>query len=242
MKSTLMLKKFDTKTVPGTMNLKDLRTFFGGKLIYTEDLININDDSIQFSYVLSGKNTGFQYYDDNIPDDWETSFVENLTDLKKNNQTLTLLNQNADNLINNTRWQVIIKAKNILTDYLFFKMKESRIFKMINYTDLYNLSINKSIYDYIKNNIINTYKFENIEFYAEYYDIKVDQAITKNVLLQFNPSLDVDTYKPENYIKDINIINLNIYDFENITIQYNQSKPSSQFGFNYYFNLTFSKV
>ena len=112
MKSTLMLKKFTTTPVVGTMNTKELRTFFGGKAMYTEDVINIDDDTIQFSFVVSGNNYGYQYYDvDHIPEGLEEEFSENLVDLKLNHQTISLLNQNNDNLSNNTRWEIKIKAK-----------------------------------------------------------------------------------------------------------------------------------
>ena len=58
-----MLKKFNTNTVPGTMNQKELRTFFGGKMIYSEDTIYINDDTINFSNVVGDYNNGYQYFD-----------------------------------------------------------------------------------------------------------------------------------------------------------------------------------
>ena len=46
MKSNLMLKKFSRNSVAGTMNQKEIRTFFGGKMLYSEDVIKINNDSI----------------------------------------------------------------------------------------------------------------------------------------------------------------------------------------------------
>jgi len=40
----------------------------------------------------------------------------------------------------------------------------------------------------------------------------------------------------------MNIINFNPYKFDNINIQYNQSKSSSQYSFDYYFDLNFTKI
>ena len=51
-----MLKKFSTNSVPGTMNQNELRTFFGGKMIYSEDSILINNDSINFSQLVNNFN------------------------------------------------------------------------------------------------------------------------------------------------------------------------------------------
>ena len=159
MKSNLILKQFETDKVRGTMNVRDLRTFFGGKIAYTEDFININNDSVEFSYVNAGKNIGYQYYNrDDNPSDWETDFIENFTDLKNNYHSISLLNQTSVNLNTNTRWKIEISAKDILRDYLFFKFKESRVFQSINYDELYNNGINDTIYNYIDWNVINNYK------------------------------------------------------------------------------------
>ena len=95
MKSNLILKKFSTNSVPGTMNQKELRTFFGGKIIYSEDNIYINNDSINFSQVVSDINNGYQYYDVSLAKNKEINFYENLTDLKSNNQSISLLSQNS---------------------------------------------------------------------------------------------------------------------------------------------------
>ena len=118
MKSNLLLKQFSRNYVPGTMNQKELRTFFGGKIIYSEDKIYINDDSISFSQVISDTNNGYQYYDINsIPPEWETQYKENLTDLKANNHKISLYNQTATEINNNTRWQININGSDILKDY-----------------------------------------------------------------------------------------------------------------------------
>ena len=242
MKSNLMLKKFSVNSVPGTMNQKELRTFFGGKVIYTEDKININNDSINFNQVVSDDNNfdGYQYYASDVPEYWETEFYENLSDLKYNNQVLSLYSQNTQTLNDNTKWQIIINGSNILRDYLFFKIKEQRAFKVINAKDVHSNNINKAIYEYINYNIFKRYRLEKVDFYVEYYDLK-NQTLFDNLMLQYNPKFTVDVYKPNN-ISNINLIGYDPYKFDTITVQYNQSKPSNQYSFNYYFNLTFTKI
>ena len=241
MKSNLMLKKFSVNSVPGTMNQTELRTFFGGKIIYSEDNININDDSINFSQVVGDYNNGFQYYDkDTIPEMWETQFYENLTDLKENSQKISLYNQSSSNLTDNTRWQIIINGSSILKDYLFFKIKEQRVFKIINANEVYSNNINNAIYEYITNNIFGRYRLEKIDFYVNYYDIK-KQTIYDSIKLQYNPKFNVNVYKEENLINK-SVVDFNPYKFDTITIQYNQSKPSTQYSFDYYFNLSFTKI
>ena len=241
MKSNLMLKKFSTNTVPGTMNQKELRTFFGGKVMHLEDIISINDDTINFSHVVGDYNNGYQYFDiSTIPDDWETYFSENLTDLKFNNQTISLLSQNSATMLNNTKWQIVINGSSILRDYLYFRLKEQRVFKMINANELYSNNINSAIYDYVNKNIFSRYRLEKVTFYVKYYDIK-NQNIYSNIKLQYNPKFDVDVYDSVN-LANANIIGFDPYKFDSIILQYNQIKSSSQYSFDYYFDLTFSKI
>jgi len=236
-----MLKKFSTNVVPGTMNQKELRTFFGGKMIYSEDNIYINDDSINFSQVVGDYENGFQYFDNTtIPDYWETQFYENLTDLKDNNHTISLFNQTSANMNNNTRWQITINGSNILKDYLFFKIKEQRVFKIVHSNEVYSNNINNAIYEYISYNIFSRYRLDKVNFYVSYYDIK-NQTTYDNIKLQFNPQFNQDVYKKEN-LTNINVVGYDPYKFDNINILYNQSKPSDQYSFHYYFDLNFTKI
>lgn len=244
MKSNLILKKFSVNSVPGTMNQTELRTFFGGKIIYTEDEIYINDDAIKFSQIVNNTingNNGYQYYDiTTIPDDWEITFNENLSDLKQNNQVISQYSQTQSDKNNNTRWLININGAQILKDYLFFKIKEQRVFKIIRQNDIYSNDINNAIYEYINQNIFNRYKLDSIQFYVNYYSI-TDQTIYNNIVLQYNPIFNPDVYQTAN-LTNISIQNYDPYNFNSVSILYNQSKPSNQYNFNYYFDINFAKI
>lgn len=240
MKSNLILNKFSTNAVPGTMNQQELRTFFGGKVLYSEDSIYINNDSVKYSQVVSDVNNGYQYFDISTIVDWETEFYENLTDLKSNNQSISLFSQNSVTLNDNTKWQITINGSAILKDYLFFKMKEQRVFKTINESDVYSKNINNAIYEYITYNIFSRYRLDKIDFYVSYYDIK-KQSIYDNILLQYNPTFNVNVYNKSN-LSNMTVVGYDPYKFDSIVIQYNQSKPSNQYSFDYYFDLNFTKI
>ena len=235
MKSNLILKKFKTNSIPGTMNQKEIKTFFGSKMLYIEDIVKINNDSIKFSQT----NNGFQYYDKSITN-LEIDYSENISDLKNNNHTISLINQNDLTLTDNTNWKININGVNILKDYLFFKIKQQRVFKNIYVSDVLHDNINNSIYEYITLNVLNRYKLDKIEFYVQYYDIN-KQTVFSDILLQYNPKFNVNVYKKENLI-NMTIVGYDPHKFNDIIIQYNQSKPSTQFSFNYYFDLIFNKI
>jgi len=243
-KSNLILKKFSVNSIPGTMNQTELRTFFGGKIIYTEDKISINDDAIKFSQIVNDTtngNNGYQYYDINtIPDGWEVNFNENLSDLKDNNQVIIPYSQTESDKNNNTRWQININGSQILKDYLFFKIKEQRVFKIIRQDDIYSNDINNAIYEYINSNIFSRYRLDSVQFYVSYYSI-TNQTIYNNIILQYNPKFNPDVYKTEN-LTNVSVQGYDPYNFNNITLLYNQNKPSSQYNFDYYFDLNFTKI
>lgn len=235
-----MLKKFSRNSVSGTMNQKEIRTFFGGKIIYSEDNITINNDSINFSQDVSDNNNGYQFYNYDITSEWETQFYENLTDLKENNQILSLFSQNETTLTTNTKWKIVINGAAILKDYLFFKLKEQRVFKIINSKDVYSNNINNAIYEYISYNIFPRYRLDKIDFYVKYYDIS-EQSIYDSLILQYNPKFNADVYDKNN-LSNISVVGYDPYKFDNIVIQYSQSKPSNQYCFDYYFDLKFTKI
>lgn len=235
-----MLKKFSRNAIPGTMNQQELRTFFGGKVIYSEDNIYINNDSIVFSQLISDYDYGFQYYDYDTLTGWETDFYENLTDLKSNNQSISLSSQNDIYLQSNTKWQITINGATILKDYLFYKIKEQRVFKKVHADEVYSKNINNAIYEYITYNVFGRYRLDKVDFYVSYYDIQ-QQSIYSDILLQYNPKFNVDVYKKEN-LSNMSVVGYDPYKFDTITIQYNQSKPSSQYSFDYYFDLNFTKI
>ena len=105
---------------------------------------------------------------------------------------------------------------------------------------MYSNNINNAIYEYITYNIFSRYRLEKIDFYVGYYNIQ-QQTIYDNVLLQYNPTFNPDVYKKEN-LSNMSVVGYNPYKFDTITIQYNQSKPSTQYSFDYYFDLNFTKI
>ena len=81
---------------------------------------------------------------------------------------------------------------------------------------------------------------DSIQFYVKYYSI-TDQTIYNNIILQYNPTFNPDVYKSEN-LTNVSIQGYNPYNFNSITVLYNQNKPSNQYNFNYYFDINFSKI
>jgi len=253
MKENLILKKYKKETVNGTFNLLEDESFFSSKIMDIEDNIIIDDKSIQyFQYFINvdstdstgktlAKNNGYQY---NAVDKFKESFfLLDVVELKLINHTISEAQQKDIDRKNNTKWKISINIKNILREYLFAKIKERRTFKSLNYKNFLNNDINNSIYEYINLNILDRYKFDNIIFYSKYTDIKNNTVFSNTILKQFDPKFKSDIELIENKNNDVNIDISNFIDpLANVNIDYFQTKPSSDYKFDYYFNIYFKKI
>lgn len=238
MKNNLIISKYKTEKVPGTKSIYDNRTFFGSKMIELEDDIIIDNYIIQYSEVYDvndKKNTGFQYYKDN--NNVERNYLIFLDNIKNNNQTITMLSQNLVDLKVNTNWLLIIDWKQILKDYLFYKLKEARTFKTVKYSDTTKENINLYIYDYIEQNLLSKYDFKSIDLYVQYFELdQNDKDIDVN--LSYNPTFDVNVRKEENKIANMNSTKFT----DKISLNYKQTKSSEIYVFKYYFDLNLTRI
>jgi hypothetical protein len=238
MKSDLIITRFKTQPIIGTKESNDTKTFFGSKMVDIEDTITIDNTEIQYSELFrtgTTDNNGYQYYRD--IDNLESIYLVNLTDVKDNYHTITLVSQSVIDLTNNTQWTISIKWKDILRDYMFYKLKNRRTFKCIKYTDVLSENINLFIRDYIVDNLLNRYQFSQINFYVEYVDLQVGDEFSDPNLV-FDPLFTIDVKKDENSIKNVN----STLSDDLLLINYKQTQSSSNKKFNYYFDLIFTKI
>jgi len=243
MKDSLMLKKYKTENVSGVYNLKEEKTFFGSKLMEIEDYIEIRDRSIPYYDVndVTDMNSGYQYYD--LNEIKESITIFDIVSIKNNNHKISKSLQNDDIERYNTRWKINIDIKNILRQYLFGKIKESRVFRSISYKYFTNNNINTSIYEYINMNILDRYELDKIELYVKYIDIK-NNVIYSNLAIKqydpkFNQSIELEKYK----VSNTNLkLDLYLDKLAPINVEYYQVKSSTEYKFDYYYNLYFKKI
>lgn len=247
MKSNLLLKKYKITTDYGTKNLKPQKSFFGSIMLDVEDEILIDNSSISYKQISNPDDRnqdGYQYYDlDTLGLESETEYSFNLSDLKEKNHTIKLYNQSEDSVARNTSWEYDINVKNILRNYLFYRLKEKRVFKCIKNTYFINNNINLSIYKYIDENLINRYSFDQLNFYVNYYDITRNQTYLNTPLLQLDPKYDVTVYSNEYKINNVDVVKKdNFENLQNLKVIYNQIKEAGRYKFNYYFTLNYKRI
>lgn len=253
MKDNLQLKKFVTENINGTFNLLEESTIFGSKVMDIEDDIYINDKSIQyfqyFHEITStgiteqelAKNNGYQFYNFNQYE--EDLYIMDVVALKDTYHTISKLQQSEiDNKLN-TKWKITIKIKDILKEYLFAKIKEYRTFKALSYINFQNNNINDSIYNYININLLDRYKFDRLDLFINYINIKDNTIYSNLILKQYDPKYNSAIELPGFKVTNINLETSNYLDLlADININYSQIKPSSDFKFDYYFNIYYKKI
>jgi len=254
MKENLILKNFVTEKVNGTFNLLEEETFFGSKVMEIEDDVNINDTSVQyFQYFYTitdpnnsaqtnaAKNNGYQF--SALNQFVEDFFLLDCVQLKLNNHTIIKAQQTEIDEKNNTKWNIILDIKTILREYLFSKIKERRTFKSIKYNNFLNSDINRSIYNYIELNVLDRFQFDSIDFFVKYTDIKNNTVYSNTTLKQFDPKFRSDIELLEYKNNNVNVKIDNFIDpLSNVKIDYFQTKPSTDYKFDYYFNIHFVKI
>ena len=242
MKDNLELKKFEKEYVNGTYNLIEQKVFFNSKIMDIEDEIIIDNKSIQYYQIIDNNDDfgyGYQYYIKTTKEKFE--FLDVIV-LKKNNHSITLLQQDDVDKMYNTKWSININTKNILREYLFAKIKEYRTFKTIKSSDFLNKNINTSIYDYINNNILDRYMVYKTNLYIKYINI-TDNSVISETIKQYDPKYDYSVKNANNYVKNANTLQLDTSDsLSNMIINYSQTKPSTEYKFDYYYEIIFRKI
>jgi hypothetical protein len=213
----------------GTFNMVEESNFFGAKMLEVEDSISISNQNI----IYYQKSTGEQV--DISIESSLTSQVYSASDNMKVHQTLDLdptqLNYQKEG---NTKWVLTIDLKNILTDYLFAVMKRYRTFEGISNNLTRTNDVNTAIKQYIANNVLNRYKFSKLDLYVSYKDLMQQNVLRyKNT---WNQNIVSDANLLKKAQKDLS------FDESELKIYFSQEKSSSQYNFEYYFNILFEKI
>jgi hypothetical protein len=237
MKENLILKQFDTQDVNGTYELKEFKWFFGSKMLEVEDEVIIDNITIQYSQ----ESNGFQNYDTESQSTNENFLTPNLNDVKIEYHNIELIPQSEKQLENNTRWKLTIDMKSILTDYVFYKMKERRTFKGLKQDNFLNKNINLSLKNYIQTNVINRYKYKKLDLYIKYNNIEESQNVLTTTKLQFQTTFNPLVKESVNLTQDYTTRNQNLR-LTTLDVLYNQIKPSNNYNFDYYFDIYFEKI
>ena len=225
MKTTHISPEYKYNNVYGTLSMLEKKSFLSSKLMVYENNINILNENI--IYYQNNNNEQLNLNAEKVL----PQILYNTVDDKKNNSILTQNNLNND-LYNNTKWILTIDVNTILFNYLFANLKKYRTFEGVaNNITLYN-DVNSAMKEYINRNLIYLYDMTKIEVFLKYNDLNVSGY-------RFNNFYDANIESNNNLTNKYNITTDAIT--RKTIINFNQEKISSNFSFNYYYNLYFNK-
>lgn len=224
-----MSPEYTKLKVYGTFNMVEESNFFASKMIDIE-----NDIYIQKQDILYYQNLNGEQLDLSVESSISSNVYSSITS-KKDNHTLIIDDTQSDIQRNkNTKWILNINLKNILSDYIFSSIKKFRSFEGLKNNMTRYDNINVAIQRYIDFNIIDRYKLSEVELFIQYKDLRNQSLLRyKN---SWNPSIDL----PENKFKKLQTETA--IDGSSIKIMFNQEQDSSQFSFDYFYNLVFVKL
>jgi hypothetical protein len=218
-----------TKTnVYGTFNMLEESNFFSGKMLEIEDNVSIINEDIIWYQRLNGEQLDF------TTESSLNSIVYSSSLSKQKNHKLILDEKQSDFQLNrNTKWILDISLSNILSEYIFANLKKWRTFEGLKTDYTLEKDVNITMLKYISSNVLTRYRFTKIELFIDYKDLRSDSLLKlKNT---WNNNLNRN-----NLFNKIETIT--DFDEKNIKVLFEQQKSSSDFNFEYFFNVYFQKI
>lgn len=227
MRRTYISPEFTYEQVPGTLNMRETRFPQGSKMMEIEDTISISEDTIYW-YQNSQKEQI-----NPISESSTQPVGVNLVDIKQKNSKLYLQkNQSTLALESNARWVLEIEWREVLIQYIFARIKESRTFEGVIARDTLRQNVDLSIRDYIGFNILSRYELSENLFWTKYSKILDSGRLQYNNL--YDRTTKLEMFKNRQFSTRISEGKL--------FIEFNQQQPALDWVFDYYYTLNFRKI
>jgi len=229
MRRNFISPEYTYNQVFGTNNMEEESSFFGSKMMEIEDMLEIKSDSIVYY-----QNSNSEQLDLEREYDFP-SVIYNIVDDKKNNHTLVLDDFQSKNQSDNfAKWIMTINVRDLLKNYLFATLKKERSFEGVLNSMSINKNVDFAIKDYIEKNILNRYKFTQLELYISPNSLlNVENLKYKNI---WDEKIEQPQYKFIQFASEID------NNFRNMKVFFSQNFSSNFYSFKYYFNLKFEKL
>jgi len=229
MRRNYISREFDYSNISGTFNMKDVRSFFGSKMMEIEDFISITDRTIVYYNNVNGEQL------DSIVESSGTPILYSMPIDKLVNHKIEInRNQGQESIDRNTEWILTVDIGSMLSNYIFANIKNNRVFDGVMNSNTVSNSVDSAIRDYISSNIFGRYRYSNIDFFISYNDLSGSNVLRfKN---DWSPNIGVESNIFSRLNTDLSA------DKKILTIKFKQDKGSLNFNFSYYFNIFFEKA
>jgi hypothetical protein len=229
MRRTYISPEYISTKLYGTFNMVEESNFFSAKMLDIEDSLYLRDQDLIYYQNANGEQTDFSIESSLTPQVYST------IDSKKSNHTLLLdETQSQFQKDTNTKWVMTIDLETILSDYIFSSMKKFRSFEGLKNKMTRAGDVNVALRQYVAANVTNRYKFSKIELYISYKDLR-NQSI-----LRYKTYWNHVIQKEEN--KVVKFQTETAFDQSSVKLFFSQEKNSTQYSFEYYYNILFEKL
>jgi hypothetical protein len=231
MRRTYISPEFDYTKLFGTFNMKEESSFFGSKMLEIEDMLEVHNLGIIYYQTLEKEQLDLEIESSLTP------IVYSPTDDKFANHTLLIDDtQSQFQRDSKTKYVLTIDLKTILTNFLFATLKRWRTFEGVRNSMVANGDIDFAIREYITKNVYDRYKFDKIELYVKYIDLREQNV--RRFINTWNPNEEI--IQNGKLLRDI--VTEVEYDFSSLKGTFSQEQSSQQYSFEYYFKLFWSKL
>lgn len=229
MRRSYISPEYNNIPIYGTFNMVEESNFFAAKMLEVEDNIYISNQNIIYYQRSTGEQVDLAI-ESSLP-----TQVYSASDNMKSHQRLTLDESQLDyQKESNTKWILDIDLRDILSDYLFAIMKRYRTFEGITNPITKTNDVNTAIREYISNNVTNRYKLSRLDLYVSYTDLRSQNVLRYKNTWKYTIASDSNLLKK----KQVDVA----FDESTVKVLFTQEKPSSQYNFDYYFNILFEKI
>ena len=229
MRRSYISPEYNNVPIYGTFNMVEESNFFAAKMLEVEDSIYVSNQNIIYYQKPTGEQVDLAI-ESSLP-----TQVYSASDNMKSHQRLSLDESQLDyQKESNTKWILDIDLRDILSDYLFAIMKRYRTFEGITNPITKTNDVNTAIREYISNNVTNRYKLSRLDLYVSYTDLRSQNVLRYKNTWKYTIATESNLLKK----KQIDVA----FDESTLKILFTQEKPSSQYNFDYYFNILFEKI
>lgn len=243
MRRNYISPEFDYSRVYGTFNMIEESSLFSSKMLEIEDIIDIGTQNLIYYQALSKEQIDLTVESSLPPISYSSS------DDKRLNHTISLdLTQGPNQKETNTKWNLKIYLKDILTNYIFATLKSHRTFEGVRNTMTKNGDVDFAIKEYVVKNVLDRYKINRIELYINYVDIKGQNVLRYNNIwagytdpITNRTAITTDVIVNKTY-QMAKFQTQTEFDETTTILTFNQDKKSSEYCFDYFFKLIYEKI
>jgi len=229
MRRTYISPEFDYYKVYGTYNMREESSLWSSKMLEIEDSLNLDNDNLIYYQNSRGEQLDLSL-ETSLP-----SIAYSTSEDKKINHTLVIdPSQTSSQKDGQTRYIMTINLKDILVNYLFATLKQYRTFEGVKREMTSNSDVDFAIKEYITKNVTDRYKFQKIELYLKYTDIRTNNV--RRFSTTWNDTIGTSEFQVSKFVTQTE------YDDSKTTVVFNQAEVSTQYALDYYFKLLYKKA